>query len=113
MPQQLPKQLINLIENLDEDQLHALHHLVVERLRLIHNARALDAMRSFHVMDRVSFSHNGKYYKGTVTRLNQKTITVTVDDGSRWNVSPGVSHKNRYGKSALENFDTKAVRKDT
>jgi len=27
-------------------------------------------------------------YEGTVTRLNQKTITVTLDNGEHWNVSP-------------------------
>lgn len=88
MPQQLPKELINLIESLDEDQLHALNDLVVEQLRLVHHAKILDAMRSFHVNDRVWFTHNGIYHEGTVTRLNQKSISVTVDDGSRWNIAP-------------------------
>lgn len=46
-------------------------------------------MRNFYVLDRVSFTHNGKHYAGVVTRLNQKTITVTLDDGTRWGVSPG------------------------
>ena len=93
MAQQLPKELINLIENLNEGQLHALNHLVVEQLRLVHHVRTLDAMRSFHVTDRVWFTHNEKYYEGTITRLNQKTVSVTLDDGNRWNVSPGVLQK--------------------
>jgi hypothetical protein len=88
MPQQLPKELIKLIENLDEDQLRALNDLVVEQLRLVQHARTLDAMRSFHVRDRVWFTHNESYYEGTITRLNQKSISVTVDDGSRWNIAP-------------------------
>ena len=88
MPLELPKELIKLIESLDEDQLHALNDLVVEQLRLVHHAKILDAMRSFHVGDRVWFTHNESYYEGTITRLNQKTISVTVDDGSRWNVAP-------------------------
>ena len=46
-------------------------------------------MRNFYILDRVSFTHNGKYYEGVVTRLNQKTITVILDDGNRWNISPG------------------------
>ncbi|HEY4034486.1 MAG TPA: hypothetical protein VGL94_11040 [Ktedonobacteraceae bacterium] len=93
MAQQLPKELINLIENLNEDQLHALNNLVVEQLRLVHHARTLDAMRSFHVTDRVWFTHNEKYYEGIITRLNQKTISVTVDDGGRWNIPPGMLKK--------------------
>lgn len=86
---QLPKQIINLIESLNEDQLHALYRVVAERLNLVHKARALVAMRNFYILDRVLFTHNGKHYEGVVTRLNQKTITVTLDDGTRWGVSPG------------------------
>lgn len=93
MLQQLPKQLTHLIANLNEDQLHTLYRLVVERLNLVHKARALHAMRNFHMLDTVSFTHNGKYYEGMVTRLNQKTITVTLKDGNRWNVSPGALTK--------------------
>lgn len=89
MPQQLPAQLLRTVETLDEDQLHILYHVVAERLRLAQMARTLYAMSNFHVLDRVSFSHNGKYYEGVVTRLNQKTVAVTLDDGSRWNVAPG------------------------
>lgn len=86
---QLPKQITNLIESLNEDQLHTLYRVVAERLNLIHKARALVAMRNFYILDRVSFSHNGKRYEGVVTRLNQKTITVTLDDDTRWGISPG------------------------
>ena len=46
-------------------------------------------MRDFHIMDRVAFHHNGKHYEGLVTRLNKKTITVILDSGERWGVSPG------------------------
>ena len=47
-------------------------------------------MSQFHVLDRVSFVHNGKPYEGTVTRLNQKTISIMLDDGTRWNVAPSL-----------------------
>jgi hypothetical protein len=93
MPLQLPKELVKLIESFDEDQLRALNDLVVGQLRLIRHARTLDTMRSFHVEDRVWFTHNNSYYEGTVTRLNQKSISVTVDDGGRWNIHPELLKK--------------------
>jgi hypothetical protein len=73
MPARLPKQLLTLIDTLDEDQLHALYHRVAERLQLAQRAHTVYAMSQFHVLDRVSFVHNGKQYEGTLTRLNQKT----------------------------------------
>lgn len=89
MSQKLPDKIIQLVESLDPDQLHALYNVVAERLNLVHRMHALHAMQNFSFMDRVSFTHNGQYYEGIVTRLNQKTITVVLDNGSRWNVSPG------------------------
>jgi hypothetical protein len=41
----------------------------------------------------VSFVHNAKQYEGTVTRLNQKTISIVLDDGTRWNVAPSLLTK--------------------
>ena len=93
MDRQLPKQLLRMIETLDEDQLHALYRIVAQRLQLAQKAQALSAMSRFHVLDRVSFFHNGKQYEGTVTRLNQKTISVMLDDGTRWNVAPSLLTK--------------------
>jgi len=93
MDRQLPKQLLRMIEALDEDQLHALYHVVAQRLQLAQKVHALAAMSQFHVLDRVSFVHNGKVYEGTVTRLNQKTISITLEDGTRWNVSPSLLTK--------------------
>lgn len=46
-------------------------------------------MRDFHIMDRVASHHNGKHYEGFVSRLNQKTVTITLDNGERWGISPG------------------------
>jgi hypothetical protein len=107
MTKQLPKELIPLIEQLDEDQLHFIYRLLAERLKLVHKARALLEMRKFNIMDRVSFTHNGKYYEGIVNRLNQKSITVLLDDGNRWNVSPGVLTKVEGEENPLKALLTK------
>jgi hypothetical protein len=93
MARQLPKQLLRMVETLDEDQLHMLYHVVAQRLQLAQKVHALAAMSQFHVLDRVSFVHNGKQYEGTVTRLNQKTISIVLDDGTRWNVAPSLLTK--------------------
>lgn len=84
----LPKDIRKLVNRLNEDELHALHRAVGNRLRLLHRSKAIFAMRDFQVLDRVFFDYQGERKEGTVTRLNQKTITVTLDNGARWNVSP-------------------------
>jgi hypothetical protein len=90
MPARLPRQLLTIIDTLNADQLHMLHHVVAERLQLAQRAQTVYAMSQFHVLDRVSFVHNGRAYEGTVIRLNQKTVAVVLDDGSRWNVAPSL-----------------------
>lgn len=106
MRQQLSKKLMQTIENLNEDLLHVLYSIVVARLQLLHKARALSAMKDFNILDRVSFTFNGKYMEGIVSRLNQKTISVTLDDGNRWNVSPG-SLKRLADENPLKELLTK------
>ena len=93
MDLQVPKQLLRMVDTLDEEQLHTLYHIVAQRLQLAQKAHALAAMSRFHVLDRVSFVHNGKQYEGTVTRLNQKTISIVLEDGTRWNVAPSLLTK--------------------
>lgn len=93
MARQLPRQLLHMVDTLDDEQLHALYHVVAQRLQLAAKAHALAAMLQFHVLDRVSFVHNGKQYEGTVTRLNQKTVSVMLEDGTRWNVAPSLLTK--------------------
>jgi hypothetical protein len=93
MARQVPKQLLRIVETLDDDQLHSLYYIVAQRLQLAQKDHALAAMRQFHVLDRVSFVHNGKQHEGTVTRLNQKTISIMLDDGTRWNVAPSLLTK--------------------
>jgi hypothetical protein len=101
MPARLPKQLLNIMDTLDEDQLHALYQRVAERLQLAQRAQTVYAMSQFHVLDRVSFVHNDKHYEGMVPGLNQKTINVTLDDGTRWNVAPSLLTKVADRKETL------------
>lgn len=84
----LPKHVLKTIGRLNEEQLDVLHTVVVKRLRQIDRAKDQKAMRNFQIFDRVAFNHRGVEKTGTVTRLNQKTVSVRLDDKSRWNVSP-------------------------
>jgi hypothetical protein len=64
MDRQLPKPLLRLVDTLDEARLHALYQVVAQRLQLAQKAHALAAMSQFHVLDRVSFLHNGNQLQG-------------------------------------------------
>lgn len=91
---------VEAIKRLDEEDLLFLNHLIVERLKLISQARATGLMASFSRGDRVGFqAPDGRKLEGTVLRLNKKTVSVATDDGHQWNVSPSLL---RLVKSAGE-----------
>lgn len=82
---------VEAIKRLNEDDLCFLNRLIVERLKLISQARAIALMANFTKGDRVCFqAPDGQMIEGIVLRLNKKTISITTDDGHRWNVSPGL-----------------------
>jgi len=82
---------VEAIKGLEEEDLHFLNRLIVERLNLISQVRATEKMANFSAGDRVNFqASNGLKVEAIVQRLNKKTISVVNDDGHRWNVSPGL-----------------------
>lgn len=93
MVQKLSKQLLEVIKNLSEEELHALFYVISERLKHFHHTRALQKMRRFMILDRVFFIHNKKRIEGVVSRFNQWTVTATLDNGDRWNVTPNLLTK--------------------
>lgn len=77
------------IDNLTEAELIDLNHRIVQRLRLISQVHAHQAMLEFRIGDRVTFEPEGRTPMfGILTRYNKKSVTVITDDGHRWNVSP-------------------------
>ncbi len=90
MPQEnnLPSAVNNLLLELNEDQLRELNHKVVERLKLIRRAKSTMYMAKLNILDRVYFVHNGEKMKGTVIRLNPRSVTVALDNGHEWRVTP-------------------------
>ncbi|MBM4023826.1 MAG: hypothetical protein FJ280_00240 [Planctomycetes bacterium] len=77
------------IRHLGEEDLRYLNRLIVERLKLIAQARSTALMARFHTGDRVGFrTSSGEWKHGVIQRLNQKTASILTDDGQRWNVAP-------------------------
>ena len=80
---------VEAIKQLNEEDLLFLNRLIVERLKLIAQARATSQMAKFTKGDRVGFpGPEGRMLEGIVVRLNKKTVSISTDDGDRWNVPP-------------------------
>lgn len=80
--------IMELIKRLGENDLIFLNKLIVERLKLIAQAKSTHHMARFNVGDRVEFQTLDGKNTGIVVRLNKKTVSIKLDDGSYWNVSP-------------------------
>lgn len=92
---------VEAIKRLNEEDLLFLNRLIVERLKLISQARATTLMISFTKGDRVGFQAlDGRMLEGMVLRLNKNSISNATDDGHQWNVAPGLL---RLIRSAGEN----------
>ena len=79
------------IRRLNEEDLRFLNRLIVERLKLIHQARSTAMLADFNIGDRVTFQSNlGQQKTGVIVRLNKKTASIATDDGQKWNVHPGL-----------------------
>jgi hypothetical protein len=77
------------IDHLSVDELVALNHHIIERLKMLESLEAHKSMMQFHPGARVSFdSPHGERLSGTVMKFNRKTVTVLTDNGQRWNISP-------------------------
>ena len=82
------------IDSLSEEELIALNHKVVARLRFLHQMRSHSAMLGFRIGERVRFHpEGGAVVFGILTRYNKKTVTVVTDSGENWNVAPGLLSK--------------------
>lgn len=87
------------IDQLTEDELVALNHRIIERLKFIDTMHAHREMMTFNLGSRVSFESNKGTQLGTVTKFNRKTVTVMTDSGQRWNISPHLLTKVKDAKS--------------
>ncbi len=77
------------IKNLGEEDLIFLNKLIIERLKLISQARSTSLMARFNIGDMVEFlGPAGKRMTGVIVRMNKKTASLHTDDGGSWNVFP-------------------------
>jgi len=91
-----------LLNKLKEDELVEVQRFVWEKLKSLHKNRIKYQLRKFQMLDQVCFFNKGKKQMGIITRLNPKTITVTLDNGERWNVSPMLLRKVKGQKNLLK-----------
>ncbi|MBX3373094.1 MAG: hypothetical protein KF817_04610 [Phycisphaeraceae bacterium] len=79
------------IDHLTEPELRELHGRIVDRLRLFIEVRQRLAIDRLRVGQRVIFlSASEGLVRGTLTRLNRKSVTLLGDDGMQWRVSPSL-----------------------
>jgi len=77
------------IDTLTVEELVALNHRIVERLKFLESLQTHQDMMAFNIGARVSFeSSRGGRQLGTLVKFNRKTVTVMTDNGQRWNISP-------------------------
>ena len=78
------------IRQMREEDLRYLNRLIVERLKLISQARSTVLLARFSVGDHVGFqAPTGQKKTGVILKLNKKTVTIRTHDGQQWNVYPG------------------------
>lgn len=79
------------LNDLSEDELVALNHEVVARIRQVRQMRRYEQMAAFNPGDRVSFMNDrASIVSGVVVRFNQKSVTLLTETGERWRVAPGL-----------------------
>lgn len=78
------------IEKLGMDDLRYLNKLIVERINFLMHCKSKVKLMAYHPGNRVRFtSASGEEKKGTVIRVNQKTVSIAVDgEPGWWKVAP-------------------------
>jgi len=83
----------DLILNLNEEELRLLNQQIIERLKIIDRAKGIVGVSKFNLGDQVSFRHHGERMVGKIIRLNQKTVSIILDNGQEWRVAPDFLRK--------------------
>lgn len=77
------------IDAMNEEELVDLNRRIVERIRIIRQIRAHQSMLQYRIGDRMCFQPEGRpVLTGTMTRHNKKSVSVVLDSGHKWTVSP-------------------------
>ncbi len=77
------------IDALSIDELEALNHRIVERIKFLDGVQAHYDMMAFNVGAKVTFdsARHGRQF-GTIAKFNRKTVTVLTESGQQWKVPP-------------------------
>ena len=83
------KRIEDFIKDLGEEQLVYLNRLIVERLKLVSQAKSTAAMSRFNIGEMVRFdTDDGRTISGRIIKLNKKTVSIVTNERERWNVAP-------------------------
>lgn len=86
----LPR-VLSVLDQLTEEELSHLNHVIVARLRLMQQIREHGRMMNLHVGQSVRFTTSGgQLIRGVVARHNRKSVTVVTPEGGQWRVSPSL-----------------------
>ena len=89
MSQDDTKRIEEFIKDLNEAELHYLNRLIVERLKLISQAKSTVEMAKFNIGELVEFENrDGQTITGRVIKLNKKTVSILTTGNHQWNVAP-------------------------
>lgn len=76
------------INSLSKQELYELNELIINRLKEISRQEAAQQVSKYNVTDIVSFAYEGETRYGVVMRVNQKSVSLKMTDGSECRVSP-------------------------
>ena len=92
------------IDSMSYDELVALNHKIVERLKFLDSIHTHKEMMQFSPGDQVCFEPSGRDKQfGTLVKYNKKTVTVITESGQKWNVSPHLLKKVKNVKRGKNN----------
>lgn len=82
------------LQKLSYEELVRVNRIVVDRIKFIRDERYRVQLQEFAPGDVVEFSdQNGKLVRGTIERVNKKTVSIDTKDGLRWKVPPSFLKK--------------------
>ena len=89
MSQDDTKRIEDFITDLNQAELSYLNRLIVERLKLMSQAKSTREMAKYNIGELVEFeSADGDTIAGRIIKLNKKTVSILTSGNHQWNVSP-------------------------
>jgi len=89
------------VDKLNREELLELNRRIIERLKYLSTREALEYSKKFNVGDEVEFKNKGTVIRGTVTRINRKTLSVQTREG-QWNIPPQFLKKVGKGEQGTQ-----------